>query len=215
MVKNMNLKEDVSKLFSEEIAHIKEKLIFNAELIIESEAWKALELREERLGITLDSIVDTTNDSLCVLFNNLKQFLNGSDEYLLSYIGESQFVDKLEDAKKNISASVEDELVSILEGIEKQNSLSLIEELETFDAKSDGSVEPLKIDNLSILSLIGIEYLSRKLDILNLDDLLDAKSFTDSTLEMVELDDMGGLMLDQLKDSLSGLFSEEALGEGK
>jgi hypothetical protein len=214
----MSQKTKIAKLFSNEIQHIKSVLIFNSEIITQSNAWKALKEREKKLCITPDSIVDSSNDGLCVLFNNLKQFLNNSDDYLLSYIGDEAFVEKLETLKKDLGDDIEDVLVSIFEAIEIANSDNIVRELETFDTKSEANINPIELESLPILSTIGAEYLSRKLglfDLLNFHDLIAAKSCTESTLEMVELDELGGLLVDGLRSTFSGLFAGEVLGEGK
>ncbi|WP_210499035.1 hypothetical protein [Vibrio crassostreae] len=209
MKNNTELKE----FFSAELEELKPSL-YNYETILSSPTWIGFINRENDLPVTPDSIVDCTNDGLCVLFSNLRKYLNGSEEAVSIYVEDPLFGAKMTEAIVTFGEEAEETLVSLIDDIAEKNATLLINELSSFDTNADASIDKPVVLDLEVLSGIG-ERLFAKLDDFAAELLADARCNALETLDMMDIDEMGLDLISQLHQA-SGVFPlEEPAVENK
>lgn len=193
----METKQKIRNLFAKEISELN-NLVFSQDIVTLSTAWTGLEERFNNNSVTAESKIDQTNDTLCVLFSNIRTKLNAMSFHVSEMLSSKDFQTRFE-ALEAEGEDAEEALVELLDDIGKENATNLISDLKTLDPKSELSVEPFDLSSTIILSTWGDD-LFRSIPSLDLDleHLMDLEEVTSSTLDNFCLDDEGLGLLSEL-----------------
>lgn len=193
----METKQKIKDLFANELSELN-NLVFSQDIVTLSTAWTGLEERFNKNSVTAESKIDQTNDTLCVLFANIRIKLNAMSFHVSEMLSNEGFQTRFE-AFESENENAEEALVELLDDIGKENATNLISDLKTVDPASPLSIEPINISGTIILSTWGDDLFKSisSLD-LDLEHLIDLEEVTSSTLDNFCLDDEGLGLLSEL-----------------